>query len=96
MIREKEGMVEVLWGNKEREKREVREREQREDRKEKKQMGVEKEEHHYLPRLVVQLPQALRYSSENTSSRLDSAVKCCSSEILVSKVRLGKGSGPRD
>ena len=41
---------------------------------------VEEEGHHYLPLLVVL--KALWYSSEDMSSRLNSAVKRCSSEVL--------------
>ena len=47
----------------------------------------EEEEEHHLPLLVVQLPQRLRYSSEDVSSRLDSAVKHCSSEVLIRRMR---------
>ena len=55
---EKEGMVEML-GEIRKWRRERFEKGSRGkiERKEKKQMGVEKEEHHYLPQLVVQLPQ---------------------------------------
>ena len=42
--------------------------------------------------LVVQLPQGTAFL---LSSRLDSAVKRCSSEVYSPAERLGKGSGPK-
>ena len=44
-------------------------------------------EHRHLPLLVVQLPQGTAFL---LSSQLDSAVKCCSSEVLVSSGDLVK------
>ena len=46
--------------------------------------------------LLFNFLKALRYSSECRSSRLDSAVKNCSSEVQSPVERLGKESGPRD
>ena len=43
--------------------------------------------------LLLSFLKALRYSSEDMSSLLDSALKRCSSEVLVSSRALGKGSG---
>ena len=56
------------------------EREKREDRDRQKREKIEEEdkEHRHLPLLAVHLLQGL------PSSRLDSAVKRCSSEVLVS------------
>ena len=75
------------WGNEEREKRRERiekgtrerieiERDRRELRW---QFEEEEEEHHHL---LFSFLKALRYSSQDTSSRLDSAVKRCSSISL--------------
>ena len=81
-------------GNMEKEKREDWEREQREDRdrekRERDKMGLrwqfeeEEEEHHHFPLLVVQLPQGTLVLLLIHEFPLDSAVKHCSSEILVS------------
>ena len=58
----------------EKEQREDREREKREkiarDKRELRRQFEEEEKHHHLPLLVVQLPQG---TSEDLSSRLDSA-----------------------
>ena len=58
-----------------REQREDREREKREKRELSLQFEEEDKENRHLPLLVVQLPQCL------LSSRLDSAVKRCSTEV---------------
>ena len=61
---------------------EDRERDKRQLRR---QFEEKEEEHYHLPLLVAQLPQgtAVLLQSKDISSRLDSAVKCCSSEVLV-------------
>ena len=53
----------------------------REKRDKRKLFEEEDKEHQHLPLLVVQLPQGTAFL---LSSRLDSAVKLCSSEVLVS------------
>ena len=65
----------------EREQREDRDREKRDKREPSEQFEEEDKEHQHLPLLVVQLPQGNAFL---LSSRLDSAVKICSSEVLVS------------
>ena len=40
-----------------------------------------------MPLLVVQLPQGIWYSSEDMSSRLDSAVKCCNKGLVKGLAR---------
>ena len=63
------------------EQREDRDREKRDKREQSKQFEEEDKEHRHLPLLVVQLPQGTAFL---LSSRPDSAVKRCSSEVLVS------------
>ena len=62
----------------------------RRDREKRERDKRELKELHHLSLLVV---QALRYSSGDMSSQLDSEVKRCSSEVISLQL-LGKGSGP--
>ena len=74
----------------EREQREDSDREKRDKRELSQQLEEEDKEHRHLPLLVV--PQGIAFF---LSSRLYSAVKRCSSEVLVAGGAAWKGSGPK-
>ena len=82
------GEERIEKGSRERRVKERKEKNKRESRRQ----YEEEVEYHHLLLLVVQLLQTLHYSSEDMSSRLDSAVKCysiygCSSEVLIRRMR---------
>ena len=83
-------------GNEEREKREDCERKQREDREREKRerdkwelrrQFEEEKGHCHLPLLVFQLPQGTAVLFRRHEFPTDSAVKRCSSEILIRRMR---------
>ena len=94
IIRRKEGMVESLGEMRKGEERGTRKGAEREDRyREKRERDIrelgwhfeeEVEEHTTCLFLLFSFLKAMRYSSDDMSSRLDCAVKRCSNEVLIS------------